>query len=130
MRAIPVGQTGDARRVATLTAVTRLTAVMGVALAGYAMAAILTGTAALAQVSAATERTVAASSNMELAPSDISAQRRRVRRGPTRLRVYPTQTHRALGPNAVRSCEAWYEQEFRPSGTVIVPRMRCRWING
>ena len=35
-----------------------------------------------------------------------------------------------LPPNAVRACDAWYEQEFRPSGTVIVPRMRCRWVAG
>lgn len=69
-------------------------------------------------------------------PSEISAQRRRSERGPTRLRVYPERQgfypphHRYLPPNAVRSCNAWYEQEYRPSGTVIVPRMRCRWVNG
>lgn len=31
------------------------------------------------------------------------------------------------GPNAVRECNATYVQEFRPSGTVIVPRMSCYW---
>lgn len=31
------------------------------------------------------------------------------------------------GPNAVRDCTATYVQEFRPSGTVIVPRMSCYW---
>ena len=31
------------------------------------------------------------------------------------------------GPGAVRQCVANYVQEFRPSGTVIVPRMRCWW---
>ena len=31
------------------------------------------------------------------------------------------------GPNAVRDCTAFYVQEFRPSGTVITPRMRCFW---
>jgi hypothetical protein len=32
------------------------------------------------------------------------------------------------GPNARRDCAVRYVQEFRPSGTVIVPRMRCRWV--
>jgi len=31
------------------------------------------------------------------------------------------------GPNAVRDCTATYVQEFRPSGTVITPRMSCFW---
>jgi len=34
------------------------------------------------------------------------------------------------GPNAVRDCSATYVQEFRPSGTVIVPRMSCFWRPG
>lgn len=57
---------------------------------------------------------------------EMSAQSRR-RRPVTRLRVY--RDYRYLPPTAVRACDAWYEQEFRPSGTVIVPRMRCRWVN-
>lgn len=60
-------------------------------------------------------------------PLEASAQSRR-RRAPTRLRIYRERTY--LPPHAVRTCEAWYEQEFRPSGTVIVPRMRCRWVAG
>jgi hypothetical protein len=59
------------------------------------------------------------------AATDISAQRRRP---PTRLRVTPR--GRYLPPTAQRACEAWYAPEYRPSGTVIVPRMRCRWVNG
>jgi hypothetical protein len=31
------------------------------------------------------------------------------------------------GPNAVRRCTDWYVTEVRPSGTVIVPKMRCWW---
>ena len=58
-------------------------------------------------------------------PVEATAQSRR--RAPTRLRVYG---NTYLPPNAVRTCQAWYEQEFRPSGTVIVPRMRCRWVAG
>ena len=41
--------------------------------------------------------------------------------------VYP---HYYPGPNAVRVCNAHYVQEYRPSGTVIVPRMSCYWTRG
>jgi hypothetical protein len=41
--------------------------------------------------------------------------------------VYPSYNP---GPNAVRDCTATYVQEFRPSGTVIVPRMNCYWRRG
>lgn len=58
--------------------------------------------------------------------AEISSQARRRGRPATRLRVHRDR----LPPNAVRSCDAWYVQEFRPSGPVIVPRMRCRWIAG
>jgi hypothetical protein len=34
------------------------------------------------------------------------------------------------GPNAYRDCRARLVQEFRPSGTVIVPRVTCWWVNG
>jgi hypothetical protein len=69
-----------------------------------------------------------AGQSAKAAPSfEATAQSRR-RRAPTRL--YITRDRAYLPPNAVRACDAWYEQEFRPSGTVIVPRMRCRWVNG
>jgi hypothetical protein len=60
-------------------------------------------------------------------PVEATAQSRR-RRAPTQLRVIRQRAY--LPPTAVRACDAWYEQEFRPSGTVIVPRMRCRWVAG
>src|SRR5262245_34380696 len=60
-------------------------------------------------------------------PVDVTAQARR-RRAPTRL--YITRERTYLPPTAVRACDAWYEPEFRPGGTVIVPRMRCRWVAG
>ncbi len=34
------------------------------------------------------------------------------------------------GPNAKRECAARYVEEYRPSGTVIVPRMHCWWVRG
>lgn len=68
--------------------------------------------------------------------TDASAQRR-VRRPPTRLRVYPNYEWEPdvyprynPGPDAVRECNATYVQEYRPSGTVIVPRMSCFWRPG
>jgi hypothetical protein len=59
-------------------------------------------------------------------PTDLSAQRR-FRRRATPIYIYG---HRPLAPTAVRSCYSWYAQEYRPSGTVIVPHMRCHWIDG
>ena len=62
---------------------------------------------------------------------------RRIRRPATRLRVYPNYEWEPdvyprynPGPNAVRECNATYVQEYRPSGTVIVPRMSCYWRRG
>ena len=49
-----------------------------------------------------------------------SQQRRRVRRAPTRITVYPNTRY-------YRACVDWYALERRPSGTVIVPHMACRW---
>ena len=55
---------------------------------------------------------------------EFSAQSRKIlHRTPRRVRIYRNN----LGPNAVRVCHAYYEQEFRLSGTVIVPRMSCYW---
>lgn len=48
------------------------------------------------------------------------ARDRRAAGAPTRLEVTP---RRPL----VRVCEDWLDVENRPSGTVIVPKMRCRW---
>lgn len=60
------------------------------------------------------------------------------KRPPTRLRVQPyyyDDENRVYprynpGPDAVRECNATYVQEYRPSGTVIVPRMSCYWRRG
>ena len=34
------------------------------------------------------------------------------------------------GPNAVRQCVSWLQPEYRLSGTVITPQMRCWWQRG
>jgi hypothetical protein len=63
----------------------------------------------------------------------------RVRRPLRRLPIYPRYQGEPddgvyprynPGPNAVRDCTATYVQEYRPSGTVIVPRMSCFWRRG
>jgi hypothetical protein len=68
------------------------------------------------------------------AVTDASAQRRRpLRRVPIYRPDYwePGVIPRYNpGPNAVRSCTATYVQEYRPSGTVITPRMNCYWRPG
>jgi len=69
--------------------------------------------------------------------TDVSAQRH-PRRPPTRLLVRPyyepgfdgVYPRYYPGRNAVRECNATYVQEYRPSGTVIVPRMSCFWRPG
>jgi hypothetical protein len=68
----------------------------------------------------------------QVAPQEAPASRR----PPTRLRVYPYYQPGDVypryypGPNAVRVCNATYVQEYRPSGTVIVPHMICHWRGG
>jgi len=77
-------------------------------------------------------------------PDAVALPIRRPKTEPrTRLRVRPAYPYRHYhsvypvpyrfdypGPNAKRECVARYVQEFRPSGTVIVPRMNCRWVRG
>lgn len=58
----------------------------------------------------------------------------------TRIRVTPAYPYRTFstpypvpyeyeypGPSGVRQCQSRLVQEFRPSGPVVVPRMRCWW---
>jgi hypothetical protein len=84
----------------------------------------------------------AAQSDVPGARQPVTAEgstQRKIRRPPTRLRVYPyyeitgpegVYPRYNPGPNAVRDCTATYVQEYRPSGTVIVPRMSCYWRPG
>ncbi len=75
---------------------------------------------------AATAAPIVAHAPHGLSAEEFSAQSRKVlHRAPHRVRVYGGST--GPGPNSVRVCNAHYEQEHRPSGTVIVPRMNCYW---
>ena len=89
---------------------------------------LLPGAVAEAQTASSGSRAAQA------APTDASAQ---ARRGIRRVPVYPREEWRPdvyprynPGPNAVRVCTATYVQEYRPSGTVITPRMHCYWRRG
>jgi hypothetical protein len=105
-------------------------------------------TAVIGTVFAGTILMAAAGAQAQTAPSGIrlaqatqsdaaepSAQRRRPLR---RLPIYPRYQGEPdgvypryfPGRNAVRECSATYVQEYRPSGTVIVPRMNCFWRPG
>ena len=44
-------------------------------------------------------------------------------RGRPRIEIYP---RRPL----YRRCVDWYELQYRPSGTVLYPQMRCWWVRG
>jgi hypothetical protein len=33
-------------------------------------------------------------------------------------------------PLIYRRCVDWYELQYRPSGTVLYPQMRCWWVRG
>jgi hypothetical protein len=105
-----------------------VTVAMGAAFAGL----LLPGAIAQAQTASSTGLRSAAAPKAVV--TDASAQRRRpLRRVPIYRQdewapdVYPRYNP---GPNAVRDCTATYVQEYRPSGTVITPRMNCYWRPG
>ena len=87
-------------------------------------------------------------SQNQKAPSKqrVAAQKQRVavqRRAPTRIIVRPVLRERLdstefprsdnlgyPGRNAVRQCVSWLQPEYRLSGPVVTPQMRCRWQRG
>jgi hypothetical protein len=114
----------------------------------YRIAALAVVAFGLAALTGAPNEAVAGprgtSAASDIRPSDLSAQRRRLRRAPLRIEVYPDigrsgsrfdiyprpYRYEWPGPNAQRDCVTWLAPEYRPSGTVIVPQLRCRWIPG
>ena len=62
------------------------------------------------------------------APNADTAPRPHVHQ-PARVRVHPLAQSNP-GPDAVRQCSFWLATEYRPSGTVIVPRQHCWWERG
>jgi hypothetical protein len=104
-----------------------------VSLSPNAIATSFTTPLTTSAIAPAATSTATASNKMIFAQAQTkterSTQNRETRKpkAPTRIRVYDAGAIR-LGPNAVRSCTDWYAEERRPSGTVIVPHMRCRWV--
>ena len=91
---------------------------------------LLPGTFAQAQTAWPEPRVATAP---EPAVTDFSAQRRRpLRRVPIYRQEWTPDVYPRYYPgrNAVRDCTAHYVQEYRPSGTVITPRMNCHWRPG
>ncbi len=85
------------------------------------MRSIVAIAATMGALMAGGETTAAPIANKVATSTEISAQSRRP---PTRLRVYPGR--RLL----YRDCDFHLAQQWRPSGTVIVPVQRCWWVRG
>jgi len=117
----------------------------------YWIAALCLAACASAGLAARGEAAAAASGSSARAhaakATELSSQQRRRR---TRIEVYPRYIYPRLigppgfgidlyprpypydwpGPGAQRDCVSWLAPEARPSGTVIVPQRRCRWVPG
>jgi hypothetical protein len=55
----------------------------------------------------------------EVSTREFAAQSR------PRITIHPRRIH--PGPNSKRYCQSWLAKEYRVSGPVIVPQMRCWW---
>lgn len=99
------------------------TAALGLGLIALAMAS----PQAQAQTDTAREPSFQLAQAFEDAPRQRPRPRVRIYRNDGNRGVYPSYNP---GPNAVRDCSATYVQEFRPSGTVITPRLNCYWRRG
>lgn len=103
---------------------------MRIMTATLAVATLMVSTLALGSLSV--DRAIAQTAPSAKHSTDISAQSS----GRPRVRIYRDDDTRGVyprynpGPNAVRDCTANLVQEYRPSGTVIVPRMNCYWRRG
>lgn len=87
---------------------------------------LFAGLIVLAMPDAVQAQTISTAVHHGLTAEEFSSQSREViRRTPRRVRIYGGSNY--PGPNSKRVCNAHYEQEYRPSGTVIVPRMNCYW---
>jgi len=86
----------------------------------------------------ANAQTATSGMRMAQASPPEAGEQVRVRRTVRRVPIYPHSQPEPdgvypryfPGRNAVRDCTATYVQEYRPSGTVIVPRMNCFWRRG
>jgi hypothetical protein len=100
-----------------------------------AVALSLLVTSASAQT-AGQDRSARSSASEAFAQAQPQRARTRIRVSPrcfyrTRALDYPPPYEcEAPGPGFVRQCDSWIAPEARPSGTVLVPHMRCWWQRG
>lgn len=102
-------------------------------IAAIAAACLLPGIAFVPSTSSAQTSTVAMTRAVATEFSAQTRRRPRVRVTPNQPAAYdyPLPGEYAWpGPGYVRHCVDWYATEYRPSGTVITPQMRCRWVRG
>ena len=66
-----------------------------------------------------------ASAQPSVCSDETSASCPAVRKKRPRVTIYPRRVY--PGPNAIRQCRSWLAKEYRVSGPVIVPQMRCWW---
>jgi hypothetical protein len=90
--------------------------------------------AAILAASAIGSAAPVSSSERAARTTEFSAQSRerpRVRVTPPAAYDYPRPGPYAWpGPGYVRQCVDWYATEYRLSGPVVTPQMRCRWVRG
>jgi hypothetical protein len=67
---------------------------------------------------------VAATGIAQSAATSPSTQELAAQTNRPRITIYP---RRYLPPNARRQCYSWLVTQYRVSGPVIVPQMRCWW---
>lgn len=98
----------------------------GLALAGaifaLAFGAVVPASAGYCDAVHAAHASLAACARSESASpfiQDFAARKR------ARVTIYPRRVY--PGPNAVRQCRSWLVAEYRVSGPVITPQMRCWW---
>jgi hypothetical protein len=87
----------------------------------YKMTLLAALLGALVYVAPATALTAPKAARIAAMSPELSAQQYRPR---TRLRVYPG------GRLLYRDCSFRLAQQWRPSGTVIVPVQHCWWVRG
>jgi len=87
----------------------------------YRMALLAASVGALAFTAPAAALTAPKAAKVAAASPELSAQQYRPR---TRLRVYPG------GRLLYRDCSFRLAEQWRPSGTVIVPVQHCWWVRG
>jgi len=92
--------------------------------------------AAFPVLAASPSAPISSGENARIEATEFSAQTRqrpriRIERDQPAAYDYPRPGNYSWpGPGAVRQCVDWYATEYRPSGTVVTPQMRCRWIRG